>query len=587
MKKLLLATTVVVALTRLAAISHGIWDWDEALFSLAVREYDVSTHQPHPPGYPLFVAAAKVVHFFGVSEFRSLQVIALLGSFAIFPAAFALAREIGFEFRTAYFGALIYSFFPNVWIYGGGAYSDLPATALLYYGCALVLRGRREPRAYLWGAVLLALCAAIRPQHLLVAIVPVAMGTIARLRVSWKPVLAAALAALLIIGVIYTAAFVASASYADVRKAMVGQREWLAKVDSYQNPARPPLAQLGRLFFFKPVQNIRLMLAIDIIAAIGFVAAFVRRRWQVLRVFAFFGPFAVVAWLNFDFSVVGRYSIVYIFAHALLAADGLAAIALTLKRAQLAVQGVLSAALALVLIVWTFPALRTLQAVAPPPAGAFEWVRQNVPEKAPLFVTSNLWPHGTYLLHGRDIHWVENAGEVSALTLGGYLVQPQLVPHPGAHSFVMPRRRLWEIVRPRHFEASVTPISTILRFGDGWHLEEGEGTSTWRWMGYESVTYLPAVRKDGKLSIRYYVPLDGLATPPTVQVILNGRVIDSIVSPEADVERTYTVKARSDAENELRLRTSAVVNQVRDRTGSDSRDLGLRVNMLSWSDTQP
>ncbi|HEX7155212.1 MAG TPA: hypothetical protein VF618_27330 [Thermoanaerobaculia bacterium] len=607
-RKLLLITAIVVALTRLAAISHGIWDWDEALFSIAVGDYNVANHQPHPPGYPLFVAAAKVVHFFGVPEFRALQVIALLGAFAIFPAAFALARELGFELRTAYFGALIYSFFPNVWVYGGGAYSDLPATALLYFGCALVLRGRREPRAYLWGAVLLALCVGIRPQHLLIAAVPVLVATVKLLRTSWKTVVAAGVVALLIIAVIYTAAVVASASYDDVRKAMVGQREWLAKVDSYENPHRPPLAQLARLFFFKPVQNTRLMLTIDIIAALGFLAAIFRRRVPVLWVFALFGPFAVVAWLNFDFSVVGRYSIAYMLAHALLAAEGLAWIgrgALSVRRpngqrttdngqqhrgdgAGASASIVLSSALVLLLVIWTTPALVALQTVTPPPTAALEWVKANVPKSSPLFVSTGLGPHGTYLIRDREVHFVESASEVSALTLGGYIVQPHLVPHHGAHSFVMPRRRLWEIVRPRHFEASVTPISTIVRFGDGWHLEEGEGMSTWRWMGHESVTHLPAVRKEGRLHLKFYVPLDGLKTPPTIEVILNGKVVDRIVAAaETDYERTYTLPGRSDAENELRLVTSGAVNPARDHGGADSRDLGLRVNMLSWSDTSP
>src|SRR6266498_3794574 len=57
----LAALTVLVALTRFLALSKSIWDWDEALFCLALRDYNVVFHHPHPPGFPLFVGVAKLV----------------------------------------------------------------------------------------------------------------------------------------------------------------------------------------------------------------------------------------------------------------------------------------------------------------------------------------------------------------------------------------------------------------------------------------------------------------------------------------------------------------------------------------------
>ena len=40
-------------------------DLDSINFALGVRQYDVSQHQPHPPGYPLFIGAAKALHEIG------------------------------------------------------------------------------------------------------------------------------------------------------------------------------------------------------------------------------------------------------------------------------------------------------------------------------------------------------------------------------------------------------------------------------------------------------------------------------------------------------------------------------------------
>src|SRR5689334_23772867 len=77
---ILAALTALVALTRLLARSHSIWDWDEALFCLALRDYNVVLHHPHPPGFPLFIGVAKLVRLVVRDDFRALQAVSLLRS---------------------------------------------------------------------------------------------------------------------------------------------------------------------------------------------------------------------------------------------------------------------------------------------------------------------------------------------------------------------------------------------------------------------------------------------------------------------------------------------------------------------------
>src|SRR5439155_787020 len=71
-RAMLIAGSVVAAASRVLARGHSMWDWDEALFCLGVRDYDVIQHQPHPPGYPLFIAAAKLVRLAVHSDFLAL-----------------------------------------------------------------------------------------------------------------------------------------------------------------------------------------------------------------------------------------------------------------------------------------------------------------------------------------------------------------------------------------------------------------------------------------------------------------------------------------------------------------------------------
>src|SRR6476659_827779 len=53
----------VIALLFLAAhlpfLPPTLEDLDSINFAMGVREFDVAKHQPHPPGYPVFIALAK------------------------------------------------------------------------------------------------------------------------------------------------------------------------------------------------------------------------------------------------------------------------------------------------------------------------------------------------------------------------------------------------------------------------------------------------------------------------------------------------------------------------------------------------
>src|SRR5688572_14160258 len=78
--------TFIVAVSRWPALSLTLWDWDEALFALALRDYDVVAHHPHPPGFPLFIALAKALtELTPLDSFHALQCIAFCASLFLFP----------------------------------------------------------------------------------------------------------------------------------------------------------------------------------------------------------------------------------------------------------------------------------------------------------------------------------------------------------------------------------------------------------------------------------------------------------------------------------------------------------------------
>jgi len=53
-------------------------DLDSINFALGLRHFDVARHQPHPPGYPLFILAGKAVHHFVPAEASALSLLSIV-----------------------------------------------------------------------------------------------------------------------------------------------------------------------------------------------------------------------------------------------------------------------------------------------------------------------------------------------------------------------------------------------------------------------------------------------------------------------------------------------------------------------------
>jgi hypothetical protein len=92
------ALIVVLAILFLAFhlpyLPTSLEDLDSINFALGVRDFDVAEHQPHPPGYPLFILAAKGAHVFVRPEHRALSALGVLaGSLGVLAIA-ALFRRI-------------------------------------------------------------------------------------------------------------------------------------------------------------------------------------------------------------------------------------------------------------------------------------------------------------------------------------------------------------------------------------------------------------------------------------------------------------------------------------------------------------
>ena len=580
------AMSVAIAATRFLSRTRSAWDWDEFLFQLGVREYDVAIHQPHPPGYPLFIAMAKFVRLFVQTDFRALQMVVLIGALLFFPAAFLFARELRFDFRTSILGALIASFLPNVWYYGGTAFSDIPGIVSGLFACVLILRGCRDARAYVAGAFVLGLSAGIRPQNLMLAFVPALIATFIRIRASWRSVAAGALAGGIALGGCYAGAALASKSVHDYLEINRIQQGYIHNVDSFHNPGREPLAWVARRTFLFPVGAPRMFIVTEVLMLISLIDSAFRRRPGPLITILSFLPFAIFTWLMLSVEAIPRYSVGYLLAHALLAADGIAALARLLPaRAEPIVQSVFSLALAVQFAIWTWPAISMMHRTLSPPANAIRYIRLHAkPHQSTIFAHTGLGPHATHDLADYDPVYFERDDEIpdSGFKLPAFIFTPVVDMSEGGEVFSIPHERIWELVRRRNFEVSVVPAYRRVRFGSGWYDPEGTGLTTWRWMSREGVMYLPPIQGRGKLSIHFLVPSDLEKTPPLLEVRVNGVLVEHSLCTTEDQHRDWVVPSRSNQKNEVRLTMSDAPIPAALHKGNDPRALGLELREFAW-----
>jgi hypothetical protein len=567
--------TVAVALTRIWARSRTLWDWDETLFCLAVRDYDVVQHHPHPPGFPLYVALAKLIRIFVPSDFHSLQAIATTAAIALFPLLFWLAYELRFPFRTAYLGSLMFMFFPNVWFYGGTAFSDLPGLALLLLACAILLRSCRERRLYLAGAIALGLAAAIRPQALLIGCAPALLASWCRIRERRaRDVVTASVIGLAVLAVSYGGAALASQSVQDYFTTARSLREYVRKVDSFLNPGRQPLLSLFGDFFIREIPGGRISEVISALALLATVIALVRRTMRVWMLLAMFLPFHVFGWFMLDTNSISRYSVSYAAMYAILAADALAAVPI--------VQTIAIAVIVVRLMWWAFPALRDVRSTPSPPVAAMQWIRGSVLRTEKLYVHGSMGPWSSYLLGDYETISIEDPAELPLQPVKGWFVTEGATAVAGAHNFVRERGRLFDIARRRYFEVSVAPATGLLRFGSGWYGEESVGTSAWRWMSGRSETLLPPIAGQARLSIGFDLPTELVPRHPTVTISLNDQTIDRFVCTTPSVKKEWIVPAHGDAWNRLVITLDKVINPAKEGLAPDARDLGLNLTSYSW-----
>src|SRR5438093_7533370 len=84
---------VVFLAFHLPYLPSSLEDLDSINFALGIRHFDVAQHQPHPPGYPVYILIAKGVHAVVPSEARALGLLsAVAGALGVLAIGLLFSR---------------------------------------------------------------------------------------------------------------------------------------------------------------------------------------------------------------------------------------------------------------------------------------------------------------------------------------------------------------------------------------------------------------------------------------------------------------------------------------------------------------
>jgi hypothetical protein len=174
-------TVIAVAylVLHLPFLAPSLEDIDSINFALGLHRFDIVQHQPHPPGYPVYILLGRVSLWLiaALSTFGSVRADALAlavwsvigGLVAIAGAArlfTAIEHRFGDPGQTAVWPVALLAASPLFWMSGLRPMSDMPGLAAVLWSQALLVEGMSDRRRAMTGALLAAATAGIRIQTL-------------------------------------------------------------------------------------------------------------------------------------------------------------------------------------------------------------------------------------------------------------------------------------------------------------------------------------------------------------------------------------------------------------------------------------
>ena len=345
---------LVFALAHLPFIASSLEDIDSVNFALGLRDFDVATHRPHPPGYPAYIALGKISAAIvqplsgdvprSTIEARALSILSLVGAIAAMVALYRLLASLSrasddgdftatpdrmLDARALAATALTFAC-PLAWYLGVRPMSDLPglAAALAAQAALGLAWWRQQPdatgdrrlapdrmaasgRAIVIGALLSGLAIGFRSQNAVLTLPLLAGVLVDRIGRGVAGAIVGSAVAGAVGALAWGIPLIVASGGVDAYLAALGSQagEDFAGVDMlYSNPSPRLLAFALLRTFIHPWDSLLLGAIVCVLAGIGVVSLLVRERRTLAAVFLIAAPYLVFHLLFQDTTFV-RYAL--------------------------------------------------------------------------------------------------------------------------------------------------------------------------------------------------------------------------------------------------------------------------------------
>ncbi len=400
------------------------FEWDELLFIRALDRYDVHAHSPHPPGYPVFVAAARLVaQVTGTGGF-AFQAVAILSAIVAVGLVGVLLRRWGADRAAAVAGAGTLAAIPAFAFHANAGLSDVPAIAAALAAVWLGALAWERPRLAVAAAAATAACLGIRPQMALVLVIPAVILGLRLVRQRHLRELALAAGALVGVSAVCWLPAILLTGPARFAEALAGQRGWIAFVDvNLALPRAPWGAALGA-WLVRPFGAAWLAVGAWVLAVIGAV-----RWWRSGRATLVVAAassavlYLGVSAFTLNYTVAVRYGLPVWPVLAMLAAGTVLPSTGRLRVLGPAMVAAWCAAAAL----WMAPVLQLRREPAPVWAG-LTWIAEHAdPQVATVVLDGAFMPHAERILGPRGFRTVAMERGAAQTGAAGTLADALLV----------------------------------------------------------------------------------------------------------------------------------------------------------------
>ena len=162
----LVLLTGAVAITRFSFRSRYLYDLDCVNFALAMQRFDPRVHQPHPPGYFLYICLGRLLNVLFHDPNLALVVLSILASCGVAIVIYKMTMD-WFGPTAAQFAGIFFLLSPLAWFHGIVALTYIVEaffSGLLGFLCWRIDSGRDG--FILPAAIALGISAGIRPSSL-------------------------------------------------------------------------------------------------------------------------------------------------------------------------------------------------------------------------------------------------------------------------------------------------------------------------------------------------------------------------------------------------------------------------------------